>query len=77
MFLGFYQRLKIAGLMKLEDTSNTTLAALVTRLFLFFMFEFSFHSCVQNQKVNNIFNVFFLLLLVLGKGYMYREEDKC
>lgn len=51
MFLGFYQRLKIAGLMKLEDTSNTTLAALVTRLFLFLCLSLVFTLVYKIKKL--------------------------
>lgn len=70
LFFFYYQRLTIAGLIKLEDTSNKTLAALVTLLFLLFFLCLSLVFTLVykiKKKVNNIFyGVFCCFFWFLG-----------
>lgn len=74
MFLGLYQRQMITGRLKLEDKRATYCQLLLIHQSVF-MFEFSFHSCVQNQKL--IIYLMFFFFFGLGERYLYRENDKC
>lgn len=55
--------------------SELMLAAFESLVCFLFSCEFSFHSCVQNQKLIIYLMVFFFF--GLGESYMYRENDKC
>lgn len=57
-----------AGIIKLEDISCKLL---LIHLYVL-MFEFSFHSRVQNQKLI-IYLMFCFFFLWFWGGYMYRE----